>query len=134
MRQQRAPREQSLLHVRREGVLLPVSVSAPAWLPGLVKLESVGEGEALALPPPVVQTPPGVAVGAHDHLPARPLGGHGHAQPLVRPDLVVAGLAAGPGHDPTDGVAVRGALGQRALPDTAGPGMLRTKLAKYPRW
>ena len=49
---------------------LPVGVSAPARLPGLVKLESVGECEALALAPPVVQTPPGVAMGADHHLPA----------------------------------------------------------------
>ena len=86
--------------------MLPVSISAPAGFPGLVELEPVGEGEALALAPPVVQAPPGVAVGADDHLPAGALRGHGHAQPLVRPDLVVAGLAAGAGHDPPDGGAV----------------------------
>ena len=102
--------------------VLPVSVSAPAGLPGLVKLEPVGESEALALAPPVVQTSPGVAVGAHDHLPPRALGRHGHAQPLVRPHLVVAGLAAGARDDSPDGLAVRGALGERTLPHTAGPG------------
>ena len=134
MRQRQQRGAWRLQELEEEELVLPVSISAPTRLPGLVELEPVGEGEALALAPPVVQAPPGVAVGADDHLPAGALGGHGHAQPLVRPDLVVAGLAAGPGHDPTDGVAVRGALGQRALPDTAGPGMLRTKLAKYPRW
>ena len=105
--------------------MLPVSISAPTRLPGLIELEPVGEGEALALSPPVVQAPPGVAVGADDHLPARALRGHGHAQPLVRPDLVVAGLAAGAGHDPADGGAVRGALGEGTLPHTAGPAIVK---------
>ena len=49
-------------------VLLPGCISAPAWLPGLVKLEPVGEGEALALPPAVVPPPPRVPVRAHHHL------------------------------------------------------------------
>ena len=101
-----------------DGVLLPVRVAAPAGFPGLVELEPVGEGEALALPPPVVQPPPGVAVGADYDLAARALGGHGHPQPLVRPHLVIAGAAAGPRHDPSDGGAVSPGLGQLALPDT----------------
>ena len=102
-------------------VVLPVCISAPAGLPGLVKLEPVGEGEALALTPPVVQAPPGVPVGAHDHLAPRALRRHRHAQPLVGPDLVIAGLAAGARHDPSDGLAVRGALGERTVPHAARP-------------
>ena len=48
----------------------PVSVPSSAGLPCLIKLEFVGECEALALAPPVVQAPPRVAMGAHHHLPA----------------------------------------------------------------
>ena len=102
--------------------MLPVSVPASAWFPGLVKLEPVGESEALALAPPVVQPPPGVPVGTHDHLPPRALGGHRHPQPLVGPDLVIARLAAGPRHDASDGGAVGGGLSEGTLPYTAGPG------------
>ena len=68
MRQQRGAWR--LQEEEEEGLVLPVSISAPTRLPGLVELEPVGEGEALALAPPVVQPPPGVAVGADDHLPS----------------------------------------------------------------
>ena len=68
--------------------VLPVSISAPAGLPGLVKLEPVGESEALTLAPPVVQAPPLVAVGAHHHLAARPLTSHRHSEPLIIPYFI----------------------------------------------
>ena len=120
MRQQRGAWR--LQEEEEEGLVLPVSISAPTRLPGLVELEPVGEGEALALAPPVVQAPPGVPVGTHDHLAPRPLGRHRHAEPLIGPDLVIAGFAAGARDDASDGVAVRGALGEGTLPHTAGPG------------
>ena len=46
----------------------PGGIPAPAGFPSLIKLQPVGEGEALSLSPAVVQAPPGITVGTDYHF------------------------------------------------------------------